>query len=426
MTQKNINISNVFKLSTNTEGPLTIRIICKELGISFSTASRLVKFLIDKKIISKVGREKNRRGRRTTKYSLNRKFLHIIGVYIGKQHITIYIMDFRGDVIGTTEFNHTLLQSNEEILDKICEEITNLFDKYFTGCHFKDIVYVITFVISGRIYVINGVQKILASNIWEFERANIEERIAQRFGVSIIVESDIHAALVQCKRSKRFKNYSDIVFFSVTVGIGAGIMINNKIFKGSHNLAGEVNKIKLFSANVQNYLICKPIRNRPMLTQLEQLYSISSLKHGVYKIYKDSNSEFYKFLKSQNIIINCAQDIKLDYIDKAAAKGDQQIIFILHEFLIVWSELCVNLCLCVDPQILILGGEISDSHVYITKRLKELIQTSLGMNAEVYAIKENEFKKEHSAFNVLQNIYADISIKLKNIDEHIYFYNIRP
>lgn len=413
-TLKNNNISNVFKLFAKVKGELTIKIICSELGVSFSTASRLVKFLIREKIIIPVGQEKSQRGRRTIKYSLNKNFLHIVGVYIRKQSIIIYIMDFKGDVMGKTEFKHIVLQNNEEILDKICDEITNLFDKYFAGYHFKDIVYVVTFIISGRIFVVNGVEKIVASNIWEFECANIKERISERFGVSVIIESDIHAALVQCKKLERFKNYSDIIFFSITTGIGAGIMVNNKIFKGSHNIAGEVNKIKLFSANVQNCLMCRPIKNRPMLTQLEQVYGISSLKHLTYKIYKDRNSKFHKFLNSKGIIINCAQDIELDYIDKAATQGDQQIIFMLHEFLIVWSELCVNVCICIDPQIVILGGDILDSHVYITERLKGLIQTSLGMNIEVHVIKEDEFKKEHSAFCVLQNIHADISTKLKN------------
>lgn len=425
ITLKNNNISNVFKLFTNTKGALIIKMICNELGISFSTASRLVNFLIEEEIIVQVGKEKNQRGRQTIKYSLNKDFLHIVGVYVGKQYITIYIMDFRGDVVGATEFKHTVLQNKEEILDKICEETTNLFDKYFAGYHFKDIVYAFAFVISGRIYVVDGVEKIVASNIWEFECVNIKEIIAQRFGVSTIIESDIHAALVQCKRLERFKNYSDIVFFCITMGIGAGIMINNKIFKGSHNLAGEVSKIKLFSANVQNYLICETIRNRPLLTQLEQVYSISSLKNRAYEIYKNRNSEFYKFLNSQNIKINCAQDLEVSYIDKAAAQGDQQIIFMLYEFLIVWSELFANICLCVDPQIVILGGDISDSHVYIVERLKELIQTSLGMNIEMYVIKEGEFKKEYSAFYALQNIYTNISTKLKNIDKNVRLRDIQ-
>ena len=425
ITLKNNNISNVFKLFTNTKGALTIKMICNELGISFSTASRLVNFLIEEEIIAQVGKEKNQRGRRTIKYSLNKDFLHIIGVYVGKQYITVYIMDFRGDVVGATEFKHTVLQNKEEILDKICEETTNIFDKYFAGYHFKDIVYAVTFVVSGRIYVVDGVEKIVASNIWEFECANIKEIIAQRFGVSTIIESDIHAALVQCKRLERFKNYSDIAFFSITMGIGAGIMINNKIFKGSHNLAGEVSKMKLFSANVQNYLICETIRNRPMLTQLEQAYGISSVKNRAYEIYKNRNSKFYKFLNSQNIKINCAQDLELSYIDKAAAQGDQQIIFMLYEFLIVWSELFANICLCVDPQIVILGGDISDSHVYIIERLKELIQTYLGMNIEMYVIKEGEFKKEHSAFYALQNIHTNISTKLKNINKNVCLRDIQ-
>ena len=61
-----------------------------------------------------------------------------------------------------------------------------------------------------------------------------------RYGVPVFIENDANACCIGERWLRREEDVSDLIYISVGTGIGAGIMIGNKLLRGPGGTAGEV------------------------------------------------------------------------------------------------------------------------------------------------------------------------------------------
>jgi predicted NBD/HSP70 family sugar kinase len=74
--------------------------------------------------------------------------------------------------------------------------------------------------------------------IWE--DLNIKEELKKKFKVEIICKNDINlAALGECSYGVG-KEYENLVYVGVDIGVGAGVILNNTLYEGIRLAAGEI------------------------------------------------------------------------------------------------------------------------------------------------------------------------------------------
>lgn len=147
-----------------------------------------------------------------------------IGIDIGGRHIGLGIVTNQGKIIHKRIINLCENNSNEYIFKSINEYIK---------AHSRDIKH-----IGIGVPGIVKDNKIISTCNLPLQNINISEKIKTE--IPIQVANDAHCAMLAeytCIDKKKTKNYCLI---TIGTGIGAGIILNGKIYTGTNGSAGEV------------------------------------------------------------------------------------------------------------------------------------------------------------------------------------------
>src|SRR5690606_10510111 len=85
-------------------------------------------------------------------------------------------------------------------------------------------------------------RKILCNspNLPQLNNLPLEEVIAKELGVPVLVENDANAAAVGETRFGAGKGFRDVIFVTVSTGIGSGLVLDGRLYRGSHGFSGEI------------------------------------------------------------------------------------------------------------------------------------------------------------------------------------------
>ena len=82
-------------------------------------------------------------------------------------------------------------------------------------------------------------------NLPKWERADIFTPLKQAFGVPVMIQNDADACALAEWRMGAGKGCQNMIFLTFGTGMGAGLILNGRLYSGTNNLAGEVGHIRL-------------------------------------------------------------------------------------------------------------------------------------------------------------------------------------
>ncbi|MBD3347045.1 MAG: ROK family protein [Chitinivibrionales bacterium] len=82
-----------------------------------------------------------------------------------------------------------------------------------------------------------------AENLPGWKGTNIYDPIMQQFGLKTTATNDVTITALAEAKYGAGKGIKNMVCFALGTGIGGGIVINGKVYKGSHGMAGEIGHI---------------------------------------------------------------------------------------------------------------------------------------------------------------------------------------
>lgn len=80
---------------------------------------------------------------------------------------------------------------------------------------------------------------ITTSNLKGFKNYPLRDTLQSYFSVPVILDNDANAQAYGEFKFGAGKGYNDMVFLTISTGIGAGIIINNRLYRGTTGTAGE-------------------------------------------------------------------------------------------------------------------------------------------------------------------------------------------
>ncbi len=87
-----------------------------------------------------------------------------------------------------------------------------------------------------------------APNLGWKEPVALAELVEDILNVPVIIENDANAAVVGEVKYGAAKGYSDVIYVTLSTGIGGGLYLNNSLYRGSFGFAGEVGHTKAFGS----------------------------------------------------------------------------------------------------------------------------------------------------------------------------------
>ena len=185
---------------------------------------------------------------------------------------------------------------------------------------------------------------ISSPNIIGLKNYNITDSIRKHFNVDVYLQNDASASTIAEKLYGAAKNFSNFVYITLSTGIGGGIFIDNKLYKGSHGMAGELGHMVI----LPNGPICGCGRRGC----LEAIASGKGMARRVIEnISEVKNSTIFSDMNPA--------DIDAKKIFAARRAGDMFAQLIVEETIYYLAVGIVNIINILDPQAIIIGGGLS-------------------------------------------------------------------
>jgi len=165
----------------------------------------------------------------------------IIGVDIGGTTCIVILGDETGKIFDRIVFATEVKKGKDYTIDKICREIKVLENKYQLTS--KDISC-IGISCGGPLDSYKGL--ILSPpNLPGWDEVPISKIISDKIGVKACLENDANASALAEWIYGAGKGYSNLIFLTFGTGLGAGLILDGRLYRGQKGLSGEVGHIRL-------------------------------------------------------------------------------------------------------------------------------------------------------------------------------------
>ncbi|HHV81026.1 TPA: ROK family protein [bacterium] len=260
----------------------------------------------------------------------------IIGIDIGGTKIAIGRADSRGNLEDSVRFPTDVSRGYRSILEEIIEKTSKLFE--------RDSVKAIGIGCGGPLDSKKG--RILSPpNLPGWDDVPLVDDIKGVFNVPVYLENDANAAALGEFYFGAGKDVSNMVYMTLSTGIGGGIILNNKLIHGVRDSGGEVGH--------QTILPDGPLCNCGNRGCLEALSSGT----GIAKIFRE------KLASGRESIVTSwvkePEEISAKIIADAAKAGDSLSKEVWDSAIYYLGIGISNIVTIVSPEMVVLGGSLT-------------------------------------------------------------------
>jgi len=331
---------------------------------SRSKIAGCVNSLLEKNILTKDGYGNNNCGRRSVLYTLNGNRGLLFGADIGATSIDLIITDLNRQVLARYSEPALVADGPHKILDHVSELLTELLKNH--GLVNKPIL-AFGVGVPGPVNFKQGM--VVSPPIMPgWDQFPIVEYLEEKWpNTLVIIDNDVNImALGEFTKQEGHDN-KNIIFIKIGTGIGAGIISNGEIYRGSSGCAGDIGHICVD----KNGPIC-PCGNRGCL---EVLAGGAAIAERAMRAVREGKSPILKkYLEKTNGVLTAKE------VGAAAKEGDESSIEIIRESGRLIGEVLAVLVNFYNPGRIVIGGGVSKfGNILLASIRQAVIKRSLPL-----------------------------------------------
>lgn len=365
---RGINRSAILELIRR-ESPIARSTIAQHLGVSLPTVMRIVDGLIEDGFVRPHGKTEWSGGRRRPLLEFNADGYVVLGVDMGgTKKMYGAISEIGGNIIDEVE-----MERHGASGEKCYDLLTKLIDALLASPGLKGRrVRGIGVGAPGITHHKEGVVKWAYALNWK--DFPLKDRLSKRYKLPVTVDNDVNLAALGEHWFGAGQHTQNMVLIVISAGIGAGVIINGSLYRGSSEASGEIGHT---------------IPGREFLGRSYQDFgALESVASGTGMIERARSA-----LRSRRDAADLNQ-LLVEDIFEAAQQGQKWASSIIDEIVDYLSIAIANLSVSFDPDLIVLGGSVTNFATMLVEpilhRLEGLIPTppnlvvsNLGLQATV-------------------------------------------
>jgi N-acetylglucosamine repressor len=220
-------------------GPISRLQIAEITKLTPATISNITGELIEEGLIWEIGTvqdSKPRAGRKLVALDLKGDSVWVIGVHVRMDRIELGLVNLKGMVTDYEQVQYEKNISQSEFLELLTFELKKFMEK-----HSEKSISAIGIGSVGLIDIEEG--KIIYAKHCEWRNVEIVSHIRETYSVPVYLDHNVRAMTLAEKMFGKNKMLSDFMFLYIGRGIGAGLVLNDKIYRGGKTGAGEFGHI---------------------------------------------------------------------------------------------------------------------------------------------------------------------------------------
>jgi len=340
--------------------------ISRLVDLNKATVSNLTDELIKEGYIVEKGYGKSKGGRRPVLLQVNKDVGSIIGIDLGVDYIHVILSNFIGEIIFEEYVNIKMEEPKEKLLNLLFDMIEKAIDK---APPTPKGILGIGIGVPGIVEKESGIVLIAPNLKWK--NVHLKSIIEQRFNLPVYIDNEANAGALGEKWFGEWGKVSDLIYLSVGIGLGAGIIIDNKLFRGAAGFAGEVGHTTI---NFQD-----DVCSCGNIGCLENFASERALLSVIKKLVKEGAED--RYISCENV-----DEITPSQIIQAAMDGSRICRMAVLEVAEKMAIGIANLVNIFNPEIVIVGNKASFFGDLFLGKLREMVNQK-SFIAQFYDLK---------------------------------------
>lgn len=237
---RQLNLALVLRV-IRAQGPMPRPELARATGLSMPTVKQLVDVLLAKGFVEEfdppAGNDSPRRpGPRARFISFRATFGYVLAVDVGADNTVTKLADLSGSVISTMRVVHPEPAHRDAVLDAIRTSVDEVYAH--SGVQRSD-VRAMVIGTPGVVDPQTG-EISLAPQIAEWDGIYLRSELSDIIDFPIVVENEAHLSLLAEQWIGAARNHLNVVYVQLGIGIGAAILIDGRLYRGSSGAAGEI------------------------------------------------------------------------------------------------------------------------------------------------------------------------------------------
>lgn len=323
--------------------------IARNLKMNKSSITALYNEIEQKGYLKEIGIGKASKvgGRKPILVAFNEKYGYTISVDLGYKHLHIMANYLNGhDFYYQRIKNHN--SNIHDILKTVDSQINLIAQKEKTQHGLLGIAFSIHGIVDQT--------QIVNSPFLDMKNIDLQKRYFEKYQVPVLLENEANLAAIFEHDFNNQENKANLLCVSIHKGIGAGIILNQQIYRGYRGAAGEIGRMLISSSNQ---------------TKIEDICS------------EDAVVERLKSLKNNN-------NLERSDLVKLAAQVDSDVQTILQEFIRGIAKILVNVSVSLAPEEIYLSSPLLEELPALFAKIKACTE-KLGLIPRLYLIGNSNY-----------------------------------
>ncbi|MBV9292188.1 MAG: ROK family glucokinase [Frankiales bacterium] len=273
---------------------------------------------------------------------------------IGGTKVAAGVVDVSGNVLAQAR-RRTPSRDPEHLVDVVTEIVRQLLSEHE--------VTAVGVGAAGFVDVHRATVLFAPNLAWR--DAPLREEISSRVDLPVVVENDANAAAWGEYRFGAGEDRRDVVALTIGTGIGAGLIMNGELFRGSFGIAGEPGHVRVVPGGRQcgcgNYGCW------------EQYSSGTALVRAAREIATERPDDARRLLE----LAGSVEAIDGPVVTRAAQEGDAAALDCFDEIGRWLGQGIADLAAVLDPSRFIIGGGVSDAGDLLLRPARETFAAAL-------------------------------------------------
>ena len=161
---------------------------------------------------------------------------YVVGVDVGGTNLRLALADLSGTILTRWSSSSVGLRGPEALIKRICSGVRRMLQEISTP---RETLRSIAIGVAGVVDVDNGIV-VATSYLTGWKNVQLRALIESELKVPVVIDNDVNMAAIGEQWAGSAKDARDFVFLAIGTGIGAGIVLNGNLHRGSSWAAGEI------------------------------------------------------------------------------------------------------------------------------------------------------------------------------------------
>jgi predicted NBD/HSP70 family sugar kinase len=372
---KNQNVSHILHKIWEHEAVSRIELV-QMTHLTSGTITNLTQELISHRLIKESESISDSVGRKRVNLRFDNSYFYIIGIDIGRTSVSVVLSELTGNIVDTVEYGTEGITNPEEVLALIEPYVHKLLGQAESR---KRKVIGIGVSIPGPMDQRTG-KLINPPGFPGWAGYPIRPTLEERFKTRVFIEDDARTSALAERWYGIGRDGRDLVFVTMGMGIGGGIVQNGRVLHGTNGLYGQIGQMSLMTHGGAG--------NAISFDCWENLGSIP----GILKRWS-GNGDFR------------------DFIVQVRAQ-EPHAVKVMEDTLRMLEASLTSLINLYDPDVIVLGGKL---YPYLSPHMEAIVE---NVRSRVFDFVQERVIIEKAFYGQMQSLMGAVALVFGHVQEN--------